>query len=112
MTSPADRLLSTGFPITVAGGEVRLRFTLLALARCEAAYGSMGATLAELQFLAAQLALGFPEPTVQRVAELLQHTLGHGAPVDAENQPGECIEALLAAWQEAFPPATDAPGKA
>lgn len=110
--SPADRLLSTGFPIVVAGGEVRLRFTLLALARCEAAYGSLAGIEAELRFLAAQLALGFPAPTVQRVADLLQHTLGHDSPVDAENQPGECIEALIAAWQESFPPASDGPGKA
>lgn len=111
MTSESDRLLSTGAPVVVAGGEVRLRFTLLAIKRCEDAYGSMRGIVDELGWLAEQAANDFPEPVAGRVAALLGHILGSGE-VDADSTPAACIDALLDAWMEAFPPAEDADPKA
>ncbi|QXC59328.1 hypothetical protein KSP35_13040 [Aquihabitans sp. G128] len=113
MTSDADRLLSLGMPIVgVEGEERRLRFSLLAIARCEAAYGSWAATIEELSWLQGQMVLQFPEPTAARVAAMLQHVLGAADPVDAGSTPAECIEALLEAWMEAFPAPSGDPGKA
>lgn len=115
MSTSAARLLSTGMPIVVAGEEVRVRFTLLALARCEAAYGNLRGTIDELLWLSSQV-VGFLDPnataTAQRVAVMLQHVLGHDAPVDADGTPHELVETLLASWEEAWPEPAGDQGKA
>lgn len=100
--SESDRLLSAGRPIDVAGGQVWLRFSLLALKRCEDAYGSLADTITELQWLADQASADFDAPCAGRIAAMLGHVLG-ADPVDAWSTPAECVEALLDAWLEAFP---------
>lgn len=109
--SEADRLLAAGTTITVDGGERVVRFSLLALKRCEDAYGSLGATLTEVGWLAQQVVAGFPVPVAERLGRLLEVVTDDPAAVDAWSSPAECIDAVIAAWTEAFPPPDD-PGKA
>lgn len=101
--SEADRLLAAGTTITVDGGERVVRFSLLTLKRCEDAYGSLGATLTEVGWLARQVVAGFPEPTAERLGRMLEVVTGDPAAVDAWSSPAECIDALVEAWTEAFP---------
>ncbi len=106
----ADRLLSAGSVVTTADGERAVRFSLLALKRCEDAYGSLGATVTEVGWLAQQVVAGFPVPVAERLGRLREVVTGDPAAADAWSSPTECIDALIAAWTEAFP-APD-PGKA
>ena len=101
--SEADRLFAAGTTITVAGGERVVRFSLLALKRCEDAYGSLGATVTEVGWLARQVVAGFPEPVADRLGRMLEVVTGDPGAVDAWSSPAECIDALVEAWTEAFP---------
>lgn len=104
MASEADRLVAAGAPLAVpGGGEVVVRFSLLALKRCEDVYGNLDGTIAELRWLAEQELSGYPEPVAGRLSVLLQAATGADAPVDALATPTACIDVLLAAWLEAFP---------
>lgn len=102
MPSEADRLTAEGTRVARAdGGEAVLRFTLRALKRCEDRYGSLDATVEELQWLIQQGATGFPDPTVGRILDMVATVTGEDA--DVASPPAECIDALLGAWLEAFP---------
>lgn len=103
MTSEADRLLAAGTTITVAGREEAVRFSLLALKRCEDRYESLQGTLNELNWLSHQLADGYPEPIADRLAVMLACVIGADGPVDAWSPPDVCVDALVGAWTEAFP---------
>lgn len=104
MTSEADRLVSAGATIPVPGGEVVVRFSLLALKRCEDRYGNVNGLFTELRWLVDQMTSGFPDPVADRLSVLLQTLTGASGPVDALATPESCIDALLTAWLEAWPP--------
>lgn len=101
--SEADRLLAAGSTIKVAGGEVAVRFSLLALKRCEDLYGNLQALVGELAWLAQQAVSGWPEPVAGRLGALLEAVTGDPDAVDAWTTPAACVDAVVAAWEEAFP---------
>lgn len=103
MASEADRLVAAGATLPVPGGEVVVRFSLLALKRCEDVYGNLDGTITELRWLAEQELSGYPDAVAGRLSVLLQAATGADAPVDALATPTACIDVLLAAWMEAFP---------
>lgn len=111
MTTEADRLLAAGVPLRGVDGEVRLRFTMLALKRCEDTYGSLGGVLDEMRWLNAQLLDGFPEPVAARTLTLVQ-TVADRPVDDLAETPTACLDALNAAWFEAFGGSEDDEGKA
>lgn len=109
----AARLLARGVALPgVDGEEVRLRFSLLAIARCEERYGSLALTLGELQELVEARSGGFLTPVADRTAALVAAVVGAPEPVDVMASPGEVIDALMDAWVEAFPPPDETSGKA
>lgn len=111
MTTEADRLLAAGAPLQGVDGEVRLRFTMLALKRCEDTYGSLGGVLTELRWLNEQLLAGWPDPVVDRILTLVR-VVAAGPVADLAETPSACLDAVNAAWIEAFPPPDEDAGKA
>jgi hypothetical protein len=111
VTTEADRLLAAGVPLRGVDGEVRLRFTMLALKRCEDVYGSLGAMITEHRWLNEQFLKGWPEPAMDRVLTLVR-TVAGGPVGDLAETPSACLDAVNSAWFEAFPPSDEAVGKA
>lgn len=111
MTTEADRLLAVGVPLRGVDGEVRLRFTMLALKRCEDVYGSLGAMITEHRWLNEQFLNGWPEPAMDRIITLVR-TVADGPVTDLAESPSACLDAVNSAWFEAFPPSDEDAGKA
>lgn len=101
--SESDRLLAAGSTIEVAGGETALRFSLLALKRCEDEYGTLQGLLGEIAWLTQQAVSGWPEPVAERLGVLLAAITGDPSAVDAWSSPVLCVDAIVAAWEQAFP---------
>jgi hypothetical protein len=99
----SDRLLAAGASIEVDGDRLPVRFSMLALKRCEDAYGSLRGVVAELGWLTEQAVSGWPEPVADRLGRLLVAVAGDDRAADTLSGPAESVEALLAAWEQAFP---------
>lgn len=101
--SESDRLLAAGATIEVDGGQLPVRFSMLVLKRCEDAYDGLRGVIAELGWLTQQAVTGWPEPVIDRLGRLLVTVTGDDRAADTITGPAACVEALLAAWEQAFP---------
>lgn len=103
VTTESDRLLALGATIEVVDGQLPVRFSMQALKRCEDRYGNLQALVGEMHWLTGQALTGWPEPIADRLSDLLVTVTGDPRGADALSGPAMCVEALLVAWDQAFP---------